>query len=132
MDGTLTTQPVLEHVGISTWPGRLTLTDHALYFEALKVVTYDKAKVYDLANDLKQVIRPELTGPWGSCLFDKALVYKSTSLSEPVIMEYPELTGHYRRDYWLAIMLEIRYAHRFVRKFQIKGVEKEETLSKVC
>lgn len=22
MDGTVTTQPVLEHVGISTWPGR--------------------------------------------------------------------------------------------------------------
>lgn len=23
VDGTVTTQPVLEHVGISTWPGRL-------------------------------------------------------------------------------------------------------------
>ncbi|ONK81490.1 uncharacterized protein A4U43_C01F29680 [Asparagus officinalis] len=130
MDGTLTTQPVLEHVGISTWPGRLTLTDHALYFEALKVVTYDKAKVYDLADDLKQVIRPELTGPWGSRLFDKAVMYKSTSLSEPVIMEFPELTGHSRRDYWLAIIREILYAHRFIRKFRIVGVEREETLSK--
>ena len=60
--------------------GRLTLTDHALYFEELKVVTNDKAKVYDLADDLKQVIRPELTGPWGSRLFDKAVMYKSTSL----------------------------------------------------
>lgn len=130
VDGTLTTQPVLEHVGISTWPGRLTLTDHTLYFEALKVVTYDKAKVYDLADDLKQVIRPELTGPWGSRLFDKAVMYKSTSVSEPVIMEFPELTGHSRRDYWLAIMREILYAHRFIKKFQIEGVEKEETLSK--
>jgi len=45
-------------------------------------------------------------------------------------MEFPELTGHSRRDYWLAIMREILYAHRFIRKFQIKGVEKEETLSK--
>lgn len=130
VDGTLTTQPVLEHVGISTWPGRLTLTDHALYFEALKVVTYDTAKVYDLADDLKQVVRPELTGPWGSRLFDKAVMYKSSSLSEPVVMEFPEFTGHSRRDCWLAIMREILYAHRFIRKFQIQGVEKEETLSK--
>ncbi|XP_038986067.1 uncharacterized protein LOC103719567 isoform X2 [Phoenix dactylifera] len=130
VDGTLTTQPVLEHVGISTWPGRLTLTDHALYFEPLRVITYDKAKVYDLADDLKQIIKPELTGPWGSRLFDKAVMYKSMSLSEPVFMEFPELTGHSRRDYWLAVMQEILYAHRFIRKFQIKGVEKEETLSK--
>ncbi|KAH7682620.1 hypothetical protein IHE45_05G133700 [Dioscorea alata] len=130
VDGTLTTQPVLEHVGISTWPGRLTLTDHALYFEALKVVAYDKPKVYELAEDLKQAIKPEMTGPWGSRLFDKAVMYKSISLSEPVVMEFPELTGHSRRDYWLAIMQEILYSHKFIRKFQLKGVEKEETLLK--
>jgi hypothetical protein len=60
--------------------GRLILTDHALYFEALRVVTYDKPKVYELAEDLKQVVKPELTGPWGSRLFDKAVMYKSTTL----------------------------------------------------
>ncbi|KAK8916432.1 hypothetical protein KSP39_PZI023336 [Platanthera zijinensis] len=130
VDGTLTSQPVLEHIGISTWPGRLTLTDHVLYFEALKVVTYDKAKMYDLAEDLKQVVKPELTGPWGSRLFDKAVMYRSVSLLEPVIMEFPELTGHSRRDYWLAIIREILYAHRFIRTFKIDGVDKEETLSK--
>ncbi|XP_074562385.1 uncharacterized protein LOC141818867, partial [Curcuma longa] len=130
MDGTLTTQPVLEHMGTSTWPGRLTLTDHALYFEALRVVTFDKPKVYELADDLKQSIKPELTGPWGSRLFDKAVMYKSISLSEPMIMEFPELTGHSRRDYWLAIMREVLYAHRFIQKHEIEGVEKEETLSK--
>lgn len=121
IDGTLTTQPVLEHVRISTWPGmssflseekrflvvymlacffnlpcygfislgfnfsfpgtgRLTLTDHALYFEALRVVTYDKPKAYELAEDLKQSVKPELTGPWGSRLFDKAVMYKSATL----------------------------------------------------
>uniref|UniRef100_A0A1D1Z6J6 Methionyl-tRNA formyltransferase n=1 Tax=Anthurium amnicola TaxID=1678845 RepID=A0A1D1Z6J6_9ARAE len=130
MDGTLTTQPVLEHVGMSIWPGRLTLTDHALYFEALRVVTYDKAKVYDLADDLKQVIKPELTGPWGARLFDKGVMYKSISLSEPVVLEFPELTGHSRRDYWLAICREIFYAHKFIREYEIKGIEREETLSK--
>lgn len=60
--------------------GRLILTDHALYFEALRVVSYDKAKRYDLSEDLKQVVKPELTGPWGTRLFDKAVFYKSVSL----------------------------------------------------
>lgn len=130
VDGTLPTQPVLEHVGISTWPGRLTLTDHALYFEALRVVTYDKPKAYELAEDVKQVVKPELTGPWGSRLFDKAVMYKSTTLTEPVIIEFPELTGHSRRDYWLAIISEVLCVHRFVRKFDITGIDKEETILK--
>ncbi|GKV23561.1 hypothetical protein SLEP1_g33270 [Rubroshorea leprosula] len=130
VDGTLTTQPVLEHVGISTWPGRLILTDHALYFEALRVVSYDKPKRYDLADDLQQFVKPELTGPWGTRLFDKAVLYKSISLSQPVVMEFPELKGHTRRDYWLAIVREILYVHRFINKFHITEVEKDEALSK--
>ncbi|KAG2545026.1 hypothetical protein PVAP13_9KG400942 [Panicum virgatum] len=119
VDGTLTTQPVLEHVGISTWP-------------ALRVVTYDKPKAYELAEDVKQVVKPELTGPWGSRLFDKAVMYKSTTLPEPVIIEFPELAGHSRRDYWLAIISEVLYAHRFVRKFDISGVNKDETILKAA
>ncbi|KAK3007793.1 hypothetical protein RJ639_013677 [Escallonia herrerae] len=130
VDGTVTSQPVLEHVGISTWPGRLVLSDHALYFEALRVVSYDKAKVYDLSDDLRQVVKPELTGPWGTRLFDKAVFYKSNSLSEPVVMEFPELKGHSRRDYWLAIIREILYVHKFIYKFQITGVERDEVLLK--
>ncbi|KAM7482993.1 hypothetical protein LguiB_007576 [Lonicera macranthoides] len=130
VDGTVTSQPILQHVGISTWPGRLTLTDHALYFEALRVVSYDKAKIYDLSDDLKQVVKPELTGPWGTRLFDKAVFYKSISLSEPVVMEFPELKGHTRRDYWLAIIREILYVHRFIQKFQLTGVERDEALLK--
>lgn len=129
VDGTVTTQPVLEHVGMSTWPGRLTLTDHALYFEPLRMVSYDDAKKYDLSDDLKQIVKPELTGPWGTRLFDKAIMYKSTSLLEPVVMEFPELKGHARRDYWLAIVREILYAHRFIKKFEITGVERDEALS---
>ncbi|CAL1401855.1 unnamed protein product [Linum trigynum] len=130
VDGTVTTQPVLEHVGVSTWPGRLTLTDHALYFEALRVVSYETPKVYDLSEDLKQVVKPELTGPWGTRLFDKAVFYSSNSLSEPAILEFPELKGHTRRDYWLAIIREILLVHKFIKKFQILGVTRDEALSK--
>ncbi|XP_059640639.1 uncharacterized protein LOC132282848 [Cornus florida] len=130
VEGTITSQPVLQHVGISTWPGRLVLTDHAIYFEALRLLSYDTAKRYDLSDDLKQVIKPELTGPLGTRLFDKAVSYKSISLSEPAVMEFPELKGHTRRDYWLAIIREILYVHRFIHKFQITGVERDETLLK--
>lgn len=130
VDGTVTTQPVLQHVGISTWPGRLILTDHALYFEALRVVSYDKAKRYELSDDQKQIVKPELTGPWGTRLFDKAVLYKSVSLPEPVVFEFPELKGHTRRDYWLAIIREVLYVHRFIHKFDITGVERNEALSK--
>ncbi|KAG5521621.1 hypothetical protein RHGRI_033999 [Rhododendron griersonianum] len=80
VDGTVPTQPVLQHVGISAWPGRLTLTNYALYFESLGVGLYEKAVRYDLAMDMKQVIRPDLTGPLGARLFDKAVMYKSTSM----------------------------------------------------
>ncbi|KAG5233970.1 DUF639 domain-containing protein [Salix suchowensis] len=129
VDGTVTTQPVLEHIGISTWPGRVTLTDHALYYEAFRVVSYDKPKTYDLAEDLKQIVNPVLTGPWGTRIFDKAVLYKSISLSEPAVIEFPELKGHTRRDYWLAIMREILYVHRFIKKFKISGVERDEAIS---
>ncbi|XP_028800162.1 uncharacterized protein LOC114755447 isoform X3 [Neltuma alba] len=130
VDGTVTTQPVLEHVGISTWPGRLILTDHALYFEAHRVVSYDKPKRYDLSDDLKQVVKPELTGPWGTRLFDKAVFYNSESLPEPVVIEFPELKGHARRDYWLAIIREILCVHKFIKKYDIKGISRDEALWK--
>ncbi|KAM3707032.1 hypothetical protein ACJW31_03G194200 [Castanea mollissima] len=92
VDGTVPTQPVLQHIGISAWPGRLTLTNYALYFES-GVGLYDKAVRYDLATDMKQVIKPELTGPLGARLFDKAVMYKSTSIEEPVYLEFPEFRG---------------------------------------
>lgn len=60
--------------------GRLTLSSKALYFESLGVGQYDKPAEYDLSRDLKQVIKPELTGPLGARLFDKAVMYKSISL----------------------------------------------------
>ncbi|KAI3883518.1 hypothetical protein MKX03_010531 [Papaver bracteatum] len=130
LDGTVTTQPVLEHFGVSTWPGRLTLTDHALYFEAHRMVSFEKAKTYELSEDLKQVVKPELTGPWGARLFDKGVMYKSISLPEPIVMEFPELKGHFRRDYWLAAIREILYAHKFIRKFNIEGIDRDEILLK--
>lgn len=64
---------------LCVFAGRLSLTNYALYFESLGVGLYEKAVRYDLATDMKQVIRPDLTGPLGARLFDKAVMYKSTS-----------------------------------------------------
>jgi hypothetical protein len=45
-------------------------------------------------------------------------------------MEFPELKGHTRRDYWLAIILEVLYVHRYIKKFKINSVAKDEAISK--
>ncbi|KAL6192297.1 hypothetical protein ACLB2K_033388 [Fragaria x ananassa] len=110
--------------------GRLSLTNRALYFESLGVGLYDKAVRYDLATDMKQVIKPEMTGPLGTRLFDKAIMYKSTSVEEPVHLEFPEFKGNSRRDYWLDICLEILRAHRFIQKNNLKEIQKSEVLAR--
>eukprot|EP00249_Psilotum_nudum_P005558 c18997_g2_i1 orf=1-1674(-) len=130
IDGTVTTQPVLRHIGVATWPGRLTLTDQALYFESIGVVSYDKPKRFELASDLHHVVKSELTGPWGARLFDKAISYKSSANPEAVVLEFPELTGHSRRDYWLAIIWEVISVHCFIRRFQLEDVGQAEALSR--
>lgn len=130
VDGAVPVQPVLKHIGISAWPGRLTLTNYALYFESLGVGLYDKAVRYDLDTDVKQVIKPDLTGPLGARIFDKAVMYKSKSISEPVYFEFPEFKGNSRRDYWLDICLEILRANRFIRKHNFKEIQQSEVLGR--
>ena len=45
-----------------------------------------EAKKFDLAADLKHVVKPDLTGPWGARLFDRAIMYKSNE--EYVCMQH--------------------------------------------
>lgn len=113
--------------------------------------------------DLKQSIKP--TGPLGSRLLDKALMYKSMSMYAPVVIVsilipfpwnfwiifisyetiswlidlfsehpvcfgFPELKGSSRRDYWLDICLEILLTHKFIRKYNLKGNQHREALSR--
>ncbi|KAM7270544.1 hypothetical protein ACFE04_029758 [Oxalis oulophora] len=130
IDGGVPTQPVFQHIGISAWPGRLTLTTHALYFESYGVGSRDKAVRYDLATDKKQVIKPELTGPLGARLFDKAVMYKSTSVAEPAFFEFPEFKGNSRRDHWLEICLEILRVHKFIRKENFNQNQNCEVLAR--
>nr|CAB3497027.1 unnamed protein product [Digitaria exilis] len=41
--GTAGTQRVVRHIGTASWPGRVTLTNKALYFEASGTISYDSA-----------------------------------------------------------------------------------------
>lgn len=62
-------------------PGRLTLTNQALYFEASGVVSYDTALRVDLSKpDVDHQVKAASTGPWGAPLFDKAIIYESCEL----------------------------------------------------
>ncbi|CAH9088320.1 unnamed protein product [Cuscuta europaea] len=129
VDGIVPTQPVFQHIGLSAWPGRLSLSNHALYFEP-GVGLYDKALRYDLAIDIEQVIKPELTGPLGARIFDKAVMYKSSSMAEPVCFEFPEFKGSSRRDYWLDICLEVLRAHKFIRRYNLTDCARFEALAR--
>eukprot|EP01018_Ginkgo_biloba_P039505 Gb_15960 [translate_table: standard] len=129
IDGTGTTQRVVRHIGGTSWPGRLTLTNYALYFETSGVISYEKPIKFDLSTDAQNEVKPASTGPWGAPLFDKAVIYDSRDIEEPLILEFPELTGSTRRDYWLALIKEVINVHKLVRRFGLDGVEKEEAMA---
>ncbi|MQL74623.1 hypothetical protein Taro_006987 [Colocasia esculenta] len=121
VEGTVRTQRVVRHVGASSWPGRLTLTNRALYFEASGVISYENAVKIDLSKPgVDHQVRSRSTGPFGAPIFDKAIVYESSELPEGIILEFPEMTSSTRRDHWLALTKEIILLHQFLSKFNIE------------
>ncbi|XP_059645924.1 uncharacterized protein LOC132289214 [Cornus florida] len=121
VEGTASTQRVVRHIGGTNWPGRLTLTNYAIYFEASGVISYDDALKLDLSKNIEQSVKPAATGPFGAPLFDKAIVYESSELQEPVVLEFPEMTSSTRRDHWLALIKEVILLHKFLSKFEVKS-----------
>ncbi|MCD7473125.1 hypothetical protein HAX54_014751 [Datura stramonium] len=119
VEGTASSQRVVRHIGGTSWPGRLTLTNYALYFEASGVLSYKEAIKLDLSKDTEQSVKTAATGPWGAPLFDKAIVYESSELQEEVVLEFPEMTSSTRRNHWLSLVKEIMLLHRFLRKFKV-------------
>ncbi|XP_072978800.1 uncharacterized protein [Typha angustifolia] len=122
VDGTARTQRVVRHIGASSWPGRLTLTNKALYFEASGVISYEPALKVDLSNnEVDHQVKASSTGPWGAPLYDKAITYESSQLSEPLVLEFPEMTSSTRRDHWLSLIKEVFLLHRFLSIFSIES-----------
>ncbi|KAD0858371.1 hypothetical protein E3N88_43612 [Mikania micrantha] len=119
VEGTASSQRIIRHIGKQSWPGLLTLTNYALYFEASGAVSYEDAFKLDLSKDIEQSIKAASTGPFGAPLFDKAIIYESAELEEGFLIEFPELTSSTRRDHWLALVNEIILLHKFLAKFKV-------------
>uniref|UniRef100_A0A7N0RB07 Uncharacterized protein n=2 Tax=Kalanchoe fedtschenkoi TaxID=63787 RepID=A0A7N0RB07_KALFE len=119
VEGTTGSQRVVRHIGATSWPGRLTLTNYALYFETAGVISYQDALKIDLSKDVEHSLKPAATGPWGAPLFDKAMIYESPELSDGIVLEFPEITSSTRRDHWLALTKEVMLLHRFLSKYKV-------------
>ncbi|KAG6511244.1 hypothetical protein ZIOFF_029301 [Zingiber officinale] len=121
VEGTSWTHRVVRHIRTTSWPGRFTLTNQALYFEASGVMSYETAVKIDLSRADADQVKPTSTGPWGAPLFDKAIAYETSELSEPLVIEFPEMTSSTRRDHWLTLIKEVILLHRFILKFDIQN-----------
>ncbi|KAL9682607.1 hypothetical protein QQ045_014409 [Rhodiola kirilowii] len=109
-------RPVLKWTNNMPWPGKLTLTDKALYFEAIGL------------KDKKDVIRLDITGrsshvekvkvgPMGSELFDSAVSVTSSDKSETWVLEFVDLGGEMRRDVWFVFISEVISLYKFMREY---------------
>ncbi|CAN7096053.1 unnamed protein product [Brassica rapa subsp. narinosa] len=121
VEGTMASQRVVRHIKKTSWPGRRTLTNYGLYFEAAGIINYEDALKVDLTKDGASSAKPISTGPWGAPLFDKAIVYESPDFEDGVILEFPEMTSSTRRDHWLMLVKEITLMHQFLKKYNVKS-----------
>ncbi|CAM8979666.1 unnamed protein product [Rhodiola kirilowii] len=121
VEGTACSQRVVRHIGGTSWPGRLTLTNYALYFETAGKISYEDALKIDLSKEIEHSVKPAATGPWGAPLFDKAIVYESPELSDGIVIEFPEITSSTRRDHWLALTKEVMLMHQFLSKYKVES-----------
>ncbi|KAF8717131.1 hypothetical protein HU200_026246 [Digitaria exilis] len=110
-------RPVLKWEENTAWPGNLTLTDKALYFEqAIGLSGTKKPMRLDLTNQNSRVEKAKV-GPFGSKLFDSAVSVSSGSTSDEWTLEFVDFSGEMRRDVWLAFIGEITSVYRFIREY---------------
>ncbi|KAF3579080.1 hypothetical protein DY000_02034048 [Brassica cretica] len=58
VEGTMASQRVVRHIKETSWPGRLTLTNYGLYFEAAGIINYEDALKIDLTKDGASSAKP--------------------------------------------------------------------------
>ncbi|XP_021659719.2 uncharacterized protein LOC110649448 isoform X2 [Hevea brasiliensis] len=109
-------RPVLKWENNMAWPGKVILTDKALYFEAVGLAGQKDPIRFDLA---RKGIRVEKTkvGPLGYVLFDSAVSISSGPNSETWVLEFVDLGGDSRRDVWHAFINEVISLHKFICEF---------------
>ncbi|XP_023730576.1 uncharacterized protein LOC111878302 isoform X2 [Lactuca sativa] len=121
-------RPVLKWENNMAWPGKLTLTDKALYFEEIGLRGKRDAIRMDLTCHGCRVEKAKV-GPFGSNLFDSAVSITSGSKSKSWILEFVDFGGEMRRDVWHAFIKEVISVHQFVQDFGPK--EKDQALHNV-
>ncbi|KAL2968801.1 hypothetical protein AAZX31_15G045400 [Glycine max] len=114
--GSNSKRPVLKWENNMAWPGKLTLTDKAIYFEAVGILGKKRAMRLDLIHDGLQVEKAKV-GPFGSALFDSAVSVSSGSELNRWVLEFIDLGGEMRRDVWHAFISEVIALHRFIREY---------------
>lgn len=109
-------QPVIKWEDYMAWPGKVTLTDKALYFEAVGIVGEKDAVRLDLTHKDSRVEKTRV-GPLGSNLFDSAVSVTSGPDSESLVLEFVDLGGEMRRDVWYAFISEVIGLYKFIREY---------------
>ncbi|XP_044488429.1 uncharacterized protein LOC123213132 isoform X3 [Mangifera indica] len=109
-------RPVIKWENSMALPGKLTLTDRALYFEAVGLLGQKGAKRLDLTIDGLGVEKAKV-GPLGSDLFDSAVSVSSGIKSETWVLEFVDLGGELRRDVWHAFINEVIASHKFISEY---------------
>ncbi|KAJ3677893.1 hypothetical protein LUZ60_001696 [Juncus effusus] len=109
-------RPVLKWEDNIAWPGNLTLTDKALYFEAIGLTGTKKSMRLDLTHENTHVEKSKV-GPFSTKLFDSAVSVSCGSTSETWVLEFVDFAGETRRDAWHAFISEIISLYKFLRDF---------------
>ncbi|XWS67586.1 hypothetical protein CRYUN_Cryun04dG0018600 [Craigia yunnanensis] len=109
-------RPVLKWENNMAWPGKLTLTDKALYFEAVGFQGQKDAIRLDLTGHGLQVKKVKV-GPFNSGLFDSGVAVSSGPGSQTWVLEFVDLGGELRRDVWHAFISEIITLHKFLSEY---------------
>ncbi|OVA08033.1 Protein of unknown function DUF639 [Macleaya cordata] len=109
-------RPVLKWETNIAWPGKVTLTTNALYFEAIGLKGQKEAIRLDLTGHGSRVEKAKV-GPLGTALFDSAVSVSSGSGSKTLVLEFVDFGGEMRRDVWHAFISEVIALHEFIREY---------------
>ncbi|KAG8650216.1 hypothetical protein MANES_07G014700v8 [Manihot esculenta] len=109
-------RPVLKWENNMAWPGKVILTDKALYFEAVGLAGQKDPIRFDLTRKGVRVEKTKV-GPLGYVLFDSAVSISSGPKSETWVLEFVDLGGDSRRDVWHAFINEVISLHKFICEF---------------
>ncbi|XP_057976503.1 uncharacterized protein LOC131163780 [Malania oleifera] len=109
-------QPVLKWKNNMAWPGKLTLTNEALYFEAIEFMGQKGSGRLDLTRH-GSLVEKTRVGPFGSALFDSAVSVSSAPESETWVLEFVDFKGEMRRDIWHAFICEVIALHKFIDEY---------------